>query len=102
VNSRGRLLRETRRVRCGNCVSNGEINIEKVGEIGFVSTLLPTDRGEHERIDMAYLLERGLFMAINKPTFHRKPPLSSSLSSYPNAQQILNRKLLPYYKNALC
>jgi len=44
---------------------------------------------------MAYLLERGLFMAINKPTFHRKPPLSSSLSSYPNAQQILNRKLLP-------
>ena len=33
-------------------------------------------------------------MAINKPTFHRKPPLSSSLSSYPNAQQILNRKLL--------
>ena len=43
---------------------------------------------------MAYLLERGLFMAINKPTFHRKPPLSSSLSSYPNAQQILNRKLL--------
>ena len=51
-----------------------------IGEIERISTLLSPDRGEDERIDMTHLLERGLFMAINKPTFHREVWRSRPLS----------------------
>ena len=78
-----------------SCISNGAIRVEKVGDIEFIATLLSTDRGEDERIDMAYLLERGLFMAINQP-FTENRRCQDLFSSYPNAQQILNRKLLPW------